>query len=323
MTIARAEQILLTETLFYHCVCRCVRQAFLCGEDQQTGRSYEYRKLWVIERIQQLTDAFCVEVAAYAIMSNHYHIVIYVNQNKAASLSDAEVAARWYKVFKANRVVDLYLAGDESLKELAQATLNEWRDRLTSISWFMKYLNEHIARRANTEDGCKGRFWEGRFKSQPLLDEKALLAAMQYIDLNPIRAGIAQNICDSEYTSAYQRLHGKPCTEAKSTTKIPLMPFTGCNNNSKGLPFDEKNYMDLLDYSGRIARPGKSGVISEKQPKLLDIIAFNNNQWELVCIDLECSNCKALGKPENVICFQKARGRKRLVVNSTITQMFG
>ncbi len=133
-----------------------------------------------------------------------------------------------------------------------------WRRRLTDISWYMRCLNEQIARRANAEDDCTGRFWEGRFKSKALLDEAAVLACMAYVDLNPIRAGLATSLADSDFTSVQQRVHPLPQEEGVEATghrraflhMIPLAPFTGdpacARSCGPALPIRRGDYIRLV-----------------------------------------------------------------------------
>ena len=174
MTQARSRQVSLEDTLYYHCISRCVRRAFLCGEDHVTGENYEHRKPWVVEKLKELSEVFAIDVCAYAIMSNHYHVILHVDVEKANNWDQVEVIERWREFFGGGLLVKRYLAGEcKTEVELDQVaeTAEIWRARLMDISWFMRCLNESIARQANKEDNCKGRFWEGRFKSQALLDE--------------------------------------------------------------------------------------------------------------------------------------------------------
>ena len=103
------------------------------------------------------------------------------------------VLHRWTQLFSGPLFVQRYLDPEqrpwmvEAEVERVQQWAAQYRERLADLSWYMRVLNEGIARLANREDGVKGRFWEGRFKTQALLDEQAVLSAMAYVDLNPIR----------------------------------------------------------------------------------------------------------------------------------------
>ena len=209
MTRARKQLISLEDTPYYHIISRTVRRAFLCGDDPLTGQSFEHRRQWVVDRLAKLERIYCIDICAYAVMSNHFHLVLYINQQAANELSDQEVIERWCKLYKGSLVA--YKAREGKVlslieQDLLQQDVQKWRERLADISWFMRGLNENIARRANREDQCKGHFWESRFKSQALLDEQALLTCMAYVDLNPIRANIAKTPEQSDYTSIQSRL---------------------------------------------------------------------------------------------------------------------
>jgi hypothetical protein len=134
-----------------------------------------------------------------------------------------------------------------------------WRERLGDLSWFMRCINEPIARMANAEDHCSGRFWEGRFKSQALLDIRALLACMAYVDLNPIRAALARTPEQSDYTSIQERI--------EHPENRCLRPFEDMKEN--GIPFKLKDYLELVDWGGREVKRNKRGYIPASAPPIL------------------------------------------------------
>uniref|UniRef100_UPI00097106E2 transposase n=1 Tax=Shewanella sp. UCD-KL12 TaxID=1917163 RepID=UPI00097106E2 len=299
MTSARRTLIDAESTPFYHIINRCVRRAFLCGEDKLTGRSYEHRRGWIVDKVKALSAIFCIDVCAYAVMNNHYHLVLKIDTAKAKSLSNRGVISRWCKVTKGHDVATKYMNGEtliEGERLLLDGLLAEWHERLSSISWFMRCLNEEIARRANREDGCKGAFWEGRFKSQALLDEQALLACMMYVDLNPIRAGIANTLQASDYTSIQERINelntpnkntkanhepeSKPQRTSSERHK-PLAQFDGAAHlaTQSGIPFHFSDYLQLIDWTGRAIRSDKKGFIDSSRPKLLDELGISSNAW--------------------------------------------
>lgn len=310
MTKPRDEQVSLDDTPFYHCYVRCVRRAYLCGEDHSTGENYDHRKQWIVSRLRFLSYIYAIDLCAYAVMSNHYHVVLHVDKQRAQSWTDAEVAERWMQLYKGNLLVDRWLANPESLDngqtKMVDKTIEQWRERLFDISWFMRGVNETIARMANEEDGCKGRFWEGRFKSQALLDDAAVLSCMTYVDLNPVRAGMENDLYDSDFTSIQQRLVGY-VKEKKTKTKpeksltrrveqqqilkqeqlldeLPeaaLMPFDGDSFTDihTALPFTLEDYFQLLDVTGRIIREDKRGAIAEDIPDIVSRLGIEPDHW--------------------------------------------
>ena len=274
----RYSQISLASTPYYHCVSRCVRRAFLCGADTATGQSFEHRRQWIEDKILALAGIFALDVCAYAVMSNHYHVVLHVNQQAACSWSMDDIIQHWHQLFSGHALSQRYARGDQlCVAELAtlQQITDTWRERLMDISWFMRVLNEGIARQANSEDDCTGRFWEGRFKSQALLDEAALLACMTYVDLNPIRAGIAPTPEASDHTSIQRRI------KATHATATGLFPFVGHlkQDMPQGLPMHQSDYLELVDWTGRLIRPDRKGAIAEQLPPILQRLQQNTENW--------------------------------------------
>ncbi|TNF33035.1 MAG: transposase [Gammaproteobacteria bacterium] len=288
MTQARKTQVSLDATPYYHCITRCVRRAFLCGDDRYSGRNFDHRREWLLERLRLLASVFAIDICAYAVMSNHYHLVLHVDAEKAASWGDDEVIARWLALFHGPLIVQRHVAGQsllEAEKQVVAEVVAEWRERLSDISWFMRCLNEHIARRANEEDGCKGRFWEGRFKTQALLDERALLACMAYVDLNPIRAGMADRPELSDFTSIQQRLFevaGQRTVGEGEGDELPaLQPFQGAEHLDAvpGIPFTLGDYIELVEWTGRAVRPDKRGYIPPGVPSIVDRLGLEPDDW--------------------------------------------
>jgi REP element-mobilizing transposase RayT len=329
MTQSRDALISLTDTPYYHCISRCVRRAFLCGEDKYTGQSFEHRRQWVIDRTIYLTDVFHIEVCAYAIMSNHYHLVLFVNEDALADSSDSEICERWNKIYSIPPLVLRWQKGELSSdiqKEEALKIIAEWRLRLSNISWFMRCLNEFIAVKANKEDKCKGRFWEGRFKSQALLDEKALLTCMAYVDLNPIRAKMSASVDESEYTSAFERIHNKShyADIQEKTHRKSLVKFIGAEhqNQPQGINFTLIDYLELVDWTGRIMREDKRGAISTQTPALLNTLGLDSATWLSLASDFGKEYHGAVGSLEELALFAEHTGKQWISGKNKLRRMY-
>ncbi len=303
MAAARKTVVDLDQVGVYHCISRCVRRAFLCGKDSYSGNNYEHRRGWIADRLKMLASLFGMEVFAYAVMSNHLHVVVRNRPDRAKAWAPEEVARRWCTLFPkqaGNRGAEP--PGEEAISAFVadSGRVAICRERLGDISWFMRCLNEPIARRANREDQCKGRFWEGRFKCQRLMDEGAILACMAYVDLNPVRARMADMLEDSEFTSVYDRLLAQQAKKRLEAAPKVASPTRAQRTlvvreeaaarradwlvdlNGEGSPFEGMDvdfYLSLVEWTGRNIRTDKPGYVPSELKPILERFHLDTEHW--------------------------------------------
>ena len=299
MTIARAHLIDPSVTRWYHCMTRCVRRAFLLGDEEHD------RKEWIENRLEELADCFAVSVGGFSVMNNHLHVLLRLDPDIAASWSDEEVVRRWGRLCpprdKSRRPLPV---SDDWIQWRLEDV--QWvattRARLQSLSWFMKYLKEPLARLANRQDDARGAFFESRFKSVAILDEEALLATCVYIDLNPIAAKIAETPETSDHTSIQQRLEHVEAQGQTGQLEAATDGSVAGSLAAAGLeealwlcPIEDRRELDsaregmmvgislgsyarLVDYTGRLYREGKA-QISADLAGILERLGSNAQSW--------------------------------------------
>ena len=319
----RSAQIVLNETPYYHLVSRCVRRAFLCGVTETFD--FGHRRKWISERREFLSKIFAIDTAAFAFMSNHYHLVVRVDAERANNWTQLEVIARWRLLFRIHPLVEQSLSDTEfcpSRLHIVNNIVENWRKRLTDISWFMRCLNEHIARLANLEDQCTGRFWEGRFKSQALLDMRAVFTGMVYVDLNPIRANQADTPETSEHTTIQQRL-GKAVHCALHGTLLPFSDQLCAQENRPFLPYTFTDYVELVEWTGRHIRSQHKGAMSKDAPPILARLGINTAAWLRNCQQLETDFHQVIGPLSAVKHFCKSIGQQWLQGQGACQRSFG
>jgi REP element-mobilizing transposase RayT len=260
-----------------------------------------------------LASVFAIDIAAYAVMSNHTHVVLYVDKDLADNWSMREIIERWHGLHKGTLLTQKYMLNDRLTEgELfsLEETVEVYRQRLYDISWFMRNLNEYIAREANKEDECTGRFWEGRFKSQALLDESAVLACMAYVDLNPVRAKMNATPETSKHTSIFQRTEGIKDSKQPTT----LMRFVG--NHRQNMPhsiaYSLIDYCELVDCTGRCIREDKAGHIEHHHSPILERLGINSDQWLTLTTEFEQHFSTAVGNEHMLQQYKSHTNHQRI-----------
>ena len=173
----------------------------------------------------------------------------------------------------------------------------------------MKSLSEPIVRMANAEDNCKGRFWEGRFKCQALLNENAILAVCTFVDLNPIRAGIATSVTLSKHTGIVKRAKALPKQPALATQALtPLAGIISANFPK----INQAEYIALADWTGRRLHPGKRGKIAAGEPPALRKLGLDAARWTMKVKGIGSGYWRAVGTVEELAQKAKTIGQQWL-----------
>jgi hypothetical protein len=287
----------------------------LLGDDPLSGKNYDHRKDWIEIELRRQAACFGIDLLAFALLSNHMHLVLRSRPDIVESWSDTEVARRWLMLCPVRKDSDLNAAEptEPELNSIRNDSvrLTEIRSRLSDISWWMRLLNQRIAQRANLEDNSPGRFWESRFRGVRLLDEQSILACAVYVDLNLIRAEIAKTIELSDFTSAQRRMESLKAKASDSELEDPeqkseavpqierdafLAPveidelvsdqigpqpsLAGHRASDKGfVSMPTAAYMELLDWTAREFVTGKRGVTAEDTPEVFKRLDIEPEVW--------------------------------------------
>ncbi len=297
-----------TEIQVVHCTNRCVRRANLCGIDPVTGRDCEHRRQWIRDRLAFLAGIFAVDVLAFSVTGNQFHVVLRSRPDVAREWSNEEVAIRWWQLFPQRRTREGKAAEPAEMDlQVLVARSQELRLRFSSISWFMRCVSEVIARWANAEDQCTGRFWEGRFKSTLLEDNAAVLGGMIFVDLNGVQASETSIVEDSHCTSLRARLQDLAAVPPEvSGAKAELFAATGeqsgwlspmkcqeVDEHSSGTCSTSRrrasdccctslsliDYQQLAEWTAACIRSGGTRVVVEYPPRVVRTLQIDAAGW--------------------------------------------
>jgi REP element-mobilizing transposase RayT len=378
--MARAEVFSPDEIAIVHVMNRTVRRCFLMGDDPVSGKNFDHRKDWMEDQLEIQARYFGIDLICYALMSNHFHLILRSRPDVVATWDDTEVARRWLmlcpkrkpskrngsKNANSEEPASKGEAKEARAPEPTQAEINaivndpvelqELRSRLSDISWWMRLLSQKIGSRANRDDNEVGKFWQSRFKGVKLLDEASILACAAYVDLNPIRAAIAENLEGSLYTSAQQRVlqlqshvgkkervKGKSSERGNQRSVLKsiagaLCPVgltegrsgVGACVNTEGRRASDKGflrlstaeYLELLDWTARKLKTGKRGATPKCVPPLFERLGIDERTWLELTRDFGRLFSTVAGKPTVIDATRSPKRGQRYNVPSKTRDLF-
>jgi len=347
--LARAEVFDPNEVAIAHVYNRTVRRCFLMGDDAVSGKNFDHRKAWIEEYLQQFAAAFGIDLLGFAILSNHFHLILRTRPDVVATWDDREVARRWLMLCPHRRSPDSAAMPptQPEINSIANCPVKcaEIRKRLSNISWWMRLLCQRVAQRANHEDEETGRFFQDRYRATRLVDEASLLACAAYVDLNPIRAAMAQTLEASKHTSVQRRIEALASRGTPADPEQPgpardafLSPLTideqldptgpcpsqcGTRCSDKGfLAMSIEDYLELLDWSARQLAPGKRGRTPDSIAPVLSRLGLDSGSWCELVSDFGKLFCTVAGRPEQVDAMRSLRTHRRYHLRRRARELF-
>ena len=344
MVLCRKDVFNRKEIGFYHITTRCVRQAFLLGKDFKSTSSNHHRKAWIEQWFQSLTEVMAIEICAYAIMDNHTHLILRNRPDWLDGMDDYEVATRLARLYPGYQCLSSLPteAAPERVQEILEDRdgFAQGKEKLADISIFMARWEEAVARRANKEDGCTGRFWEGRFYCQRLLDPAAVLAATIYVELNPLRANIVDLPGFAQFTSLTNRLNLIKVTAGEfpeyltrnsaiqeefnwlETMELGRAKVNNIQLCDKFLPVDTIKYLRVLQYvvcKDSLVNNSQTGASVNGILVRLGVIPEN---WRQTAMEFEKSYKLFAGSPEKLTAIASAQKKRCIHGVSTANQVY-
>ncbi|WP_231612689.1 transposase, partial [Novipirellula galeiformis] len=323
--LTRSEVFDPGEIAIAHICSRTVRRCFLMGNDPFTGKNFDHRKEWIEQYLTHFANCFGVDLLAFALLSNHVHLILRTRPDVVATWSDNEVARRWMMICPHRRGPDgqPLPPTEAEIRSIAGCPVkcDEIRKRLSSISWWMRLLCQRVAMRANHEDEESGHFFQDRFHATRIVDEASLLACAAYVDLNPIRAAMAKTLEQSDHTSVQRRIESitsdrdevvpaakrrdrflAPVSIDERSDEIgPCVSRSGKRCSDKGfLPMSLEDYLETLDWTARQIAPGKYGRTPADVPPVLRRLGLDTKTWCELVGDFGRLFCLVAGRPESV-----------------------
>ena len=354
--LSRAEIFDPSEIVAVHTMARTNRRCFLMGDDQFTGKNFDHRKRWIEDKLKHLAANFGIDLLAFSCLSNHFHLVLRSRPDVVKTWDDTEVARRWWSLCPQRKIKSEI----DGKKNWVPVEPTEWdlnsirndpvklaavRSRLSDISWWMRLLCQYIALRANGEEGKGlGRFWQSRFKAVRILDEESLLACAAYVDLNPIRAALAETLEASDYTSVQRRITSLKETVAAVNDSNAVNAATITNRADDFLSpisIDEKNdplysrpsrngkrcsdkgflalsdaeYLTILDWIARDIVAGKRGQTPVGTPPVFERLGIDAQAWSRMVKDFGRTFKNVAGKPRSIEQARSLKSRRRFYVS--------